>query len=120
MIINMRIYSFTAPNQVTTFLKRHGGPGIQHIGLSTDKLVEAVGMYKNEGVAFLQPPKEYYNEVRRTWILLLAINMVFQTIMQLCAETCSSKSAPRECRLLITHMSYPHLIVICLCDWNIK
>ncbi|XP_067931670.1 4-hydroxyphenylpyruvate dioxygenase-like protein [Watersipora subatra] len=52
-----------APNQVTTFLQQHGGPGIQHVGLATDQLIDAVRLLKQRQVPFLQPPREYYQEI---------------------------------------------------------
>ena len=54
---------FSGPNQVETFLKEHGGPGIQHIGLHTSNITEAVATLKNNGVAFIDPPTAYYSEV---------------------------------------------------------
>ena len=54
---------FAAPNQVTTFIKQHGGPGVQHIGLRTERLVEVVNYLRLQGLPFVQPPPEYYEEV---------------------------------------------------------
>lgn len=51
------------PNQVETFLTEHGGPGIQHIGLHTSNITEAVTTLKDNGVAFIDPPSTYYSEV---------------------------------------------------------
>ena len=46
-----------------TFLTEHGGPGIQHIGLHTPDITEAVAALKDNGVAFIDPPAAYYSEV---------------------------------------------------------
>ena len=54
---------FSGPNQVDTFLTEHGGPGIQHIGLHTSNITEAVATLKDNGVAFIDPPSTYYSEV---------------------------------------------------------
>ena len=54
---------FSGPNQVETFLTEHGGPGIQHIGLHTSNITEAVATLKDNGVAFIDPPSTYYSEV---------------------------------------------------------
>ncbi|KAK2572164.1 4-hydroxyphenylpyruvate dioxygenase-like protein [Acropora cervicornis] len=50
------------PNQVQTFLREHGGPGIQHIGLYTSNISEAVATLKDKGVTFIDPPAAYYSE----------------------------------------------------------
>ena len=55
---------FAGPNQVQTFLTEHGGPGIQHIGLHTPNITEAVAALKESGVKFIDPPSAYYSEVR--------------------------------------------------------
>jgi len=54
---------FPGPNQVETFLTEHGGPGIQHIGLHTSNIADAVATLKDNGVAFIDPPSAYYSEV---------------------------------------------------------
>ena len=54
---------FPGPNQVETFLTEHGGPGIQHIGLHTSNITEAVTTLKDNGVTFIDPPSAYYSEV---------------------------------------------------------
>lgn len=54
---------FAGPNQVQTFLTEHGGPGIQHIGLHTPNITEAVAALKESGVKFIDPPSAYYSEV---------------------------------------------------------
>lgn len=53
----------SGPNQVETFLTEHGGPGIQHIGLHTSNITEAVATLKDNGVEFIDPPSTYYSEV---------------------------------------------------------
>ncbi|XP_014679902.1 PREDICTED: 4-hydroxyphenylpyruvate dioxygenase-like protein [Priapulus caudatus] len=52
-----------APNQVQQFLDHHGGPGIQHIGLHTNDIIETVSCMENLGVEFLNPPSTYYTEI---------------------------------------------------------
>ncbi|CAL8304349.1 unnamed protein product [Lota lota] len=52
-------------NQIDTFLKQHGGPGIQHIGLYTDDIVSTAHMMAEAGVQFFSPPPKYYTEVKR-------------------------------------------------------
>ena len=57
------LLSFTGPNQVDEFLSHHRGPGIQHIGLHTDDIIDTVSQLKNGGVQFAEPPYTYYTEV---------------------------------------------------------
>ncbi|KAJ8316815.1 hypothetical protein KUTeg_004719, partial [Tegillarca granosa] len=50
------------PNQVDTFLNEHGGPGIQHVALYTNKMVDTVAALQKNGVEFVEPPYTYYTE----------------------------------------------------------
>ncbi|MFF2040682.1 4-hydroxyphenylpyruvate dioxygenase [Kitasatospora sp. NPDC058170] len=42
------------------FLKDHGGPGVQHIALTTPDIVASVGAVAGRGVEFLTTPEAYY------------------------------------------------------------
>ena len=53
----------TGSNQIDTFLKQHGGPGIQHIGLHTNDIVSTARTMAEAGVQFFSPPPTYYTEV---------------------------------------------------------
>ncbi|MGI5186160.1 4-hydroxyphenylpyruvate dioxygenase [Dactylosporangium sp. CA-152071] len=48
------------PGQIDQFLKAHGGPGVQHIALATDNIVETVTALRDAGVGFLSAPAAYY------------------------------------------------------------
>ncbi|XP_051274520.1 4-hydroxyphenylpyruvate dioxygenase-like protein [Dicentrarchus labrax] len=50
-------------NQVDTFLEKHRGPGIQHIGLYTKNIVSTAHTMAEAGVQFFSPPLAYYTEV---------------------------------------------------------
>ncbi|KAM3591492.1 uncharacterized protein V6R79_002673 [Siganus canaliculatus] len=50
-------------NQVDTFLEKHRGPGIQHIGLYTKDIVASAHAMAEAGVHFFSPPFAYYTEV---------------------------------------------------------
>jgi len=50
-------------SQIQEYLDFHNGPGIQHIGLGTSDIVEAVLQLKQAGVEFLPIPKTYYDEL---------------------------------------------------------
>uniref|UniRef100_A0A8B9JGN5 4-hydroxyphenylpyruvate dioxygenase n=1 Tax=Astyanax mexicanus TaxID=7994 RepID=A0A8B9JGN5_ASTMX len=59
-------------NQVDTFLKQHRGPGIQHIGLSTQNIVSTAETMAQAGVEFFTPPPAYYTEVGKQQEILEA------------------------------------------------
>lgn len=46
--------------QIDTFLKDHGGPGVQHIAFSTDDIVRTVNAVADTGVRLLSTPDAYY------------------------------------------------------------
>lgn len=47
-------------SQVQMFLDQANGPGIQHIGLATDNIIETVRTLKQRGIEFLSIKPEYY------------------------------------------------------------
>jgi 4-hydroxymandelate synthase len=49
--------------QIEGFLKNHGGPGLQHIGLCTSDMVGTVMELVKHGVQFRHPPPTYYTKV---------------------------------------------------------
>ena len=52
-------------SHVQNFLNHHGGPGLQHIGLSTSNVAETVQIMTDLGVQFRNPPPTYYKLVRK-------------------------------------------------------
>lgn len=48
-------------SQVEEFLEFYGGPGVQHIALSTDDIISTVRALRRNDVSFLQVPKTYYD-----------------------------------------------------------
>lgn len=48
------------PGQIDEFIKNHSGPGVQHIALATDDIVDTVGLMRERGVSFLATPGSYY------------------------------------------------------------
>jgi 4-hydroxymandelate synthase len=49
--------------QIDTFLKNHGGPGVQHLAFITDDVLDAVGRMSEHGVEFLRTPDSYYGRL---------------------------------------------------------
>jgi 4-hydroxymandelate synthase len=50
-----------SPGQIDDFLAWHGGPGVQHVALSTSDIVRAVGTLGERGVGFAFTPAGYYD-----------------------------------------------------------
>ncbi len=48
-------------SQVDEYLEFYEGPGVQHIAVATDNIVETVTALRNRGVEFLQVPDSYYD-----------------------------------------------------------
>lgn len=51
------------PGQIDDFLAWHGGPGVQHLALSTDDVVAAVDALAEQGVGFAPTPAGYYTSL---------------------------------------------------------
>ncbi|XP_037799557.1 4-hydroxyphenylpyruvate dioxygenase-like protein [Penaeus monodon] len=49
-------------SHVETFLRAHGGAGVQHIGLHTPTMAATVAFMAGRGVVFRKPPPVYYDE----------------------------------------------------------
>lgn len=52
-------------SQIQEFLDLHGGAGIQHVALRTHNLVKTVAKLRQQGVAFLAVPQEYYDQLQQ-------------------------------------------------------
>lgn len=50
-------------SQIQEYLDLYGGPGIQHIALSTDDIYSTVEQLRNNGVKFLSVPDTYYEKL---------------------------------------------------------
>ena len=49
--------------QIDAFLTQHAGAGVQHLGLRTDDIVEAVTALRQRGVGFARTPAAYYDDL---------------------------------------------------------
>ena len=54
-------------SQIDEYLEFYGGPGVQHIALTTDDIVAAVRHMQAAGVSFLSTPDSYY-EALGEWV----------------------------------------------------
>ncbi|WP_030437841.1 4-hydroxyphenylpyruvate dioxygenase [Actinoplanes subtropicus] len=52
------------PGQIDTFLKDHGGAGVQHVAFETDDAIRSVGVMSEAGIGFLHTPASYYELMR--------------------------------------------------------
>ena len=50
-------------SHVRNFLRDHGGPGLQHIGLTTPNACQTVSIMTKAGAQFRKPPPTYYKLV---------------------------------------------------------
>ena len=57
--------SASANSQIQEFLDANRGPGIQHMALQTDRIVEVVTDLRSRGLSFLPVPWTYYTELQQ-------------------------------------------------------
>jgi 4-hydroxyphenylpyruvate dioxygenase len=50
-------------SQIEEYLDFNGGPGVQHVAMTTSNIVETVSLLKERGVVFLETPEAYYEDV---------------------------------------------------------
>ena len=50
-------------SQIDEYLEFYRGPGVQHLAMATDNIIETVTALRDRGVDFLQVPKAYYDSV---------------------------------------------------------
>jgi len=50
-------------SQIEEYLEFHHGPGIQHIAVATDNIIETVIALRNRGIEFLRVPSNYYDDL---------------------------------------------------------
>ena len=55
----------TEGSQIQEFLDLNGGAGIQHLALRTEGIVEAIAHFRRQGLAFLDVPLSYYDQLRQ-------------------------------------------------------
>jgi 4-hydroxyphenylpyruvate dioxygenase len=50
-------------SQIDEYLEFYGGPGVQHIAMATDDIIDTVSRLKRQGVDFLRVPATYYEDL---------------------------------------------------------
>lgn len=64
--VQLPINESASPNsQIQEFLDANQGPGIQHMALQTDNIVQAVADLRSRGLPFLPVPSTYYSELQQ-------------------------------------------------------
>ena len=51
-------------SQIKEYCVYHGGPGVQHVALHTDDILQSVANLKARGVQFLRIPAPYYDDIK--------------------------------------------------------
>ena len=51
-------------SQIEEYLDFYGGPGVQHIALATNNILDTVARMQEQGVEFLTVPHSYYTELQ--------------------------------------------------------
>lgn len=67
-------------SQIEEYLNYNGGPGVQHIALATDNIIETVSRLKAAGLQFLQVPETYYQNLTER---VGAINVAVEKLAEL-------------------------------------
>ena len=52
-------------SQIQEYVDYYAGPGVQHIALKSDNIIEDIHSLKARGVDFLSIPDTYYDNLRR-------------------------------------------------------
>jgi len=50
-------------SQIEEYLEYYRGPGVQHIAMATNNIIETVAALRRQGVEFLRVPGTYYDEL---------------------------------------------------------
>jgi len=50
-------------SQIEEYLEFYHGPGVQHIAMATDNIIDTVGRMRAQGVDFLRVPSTYYDDL---------------------------------------------------------
>jgi 4-hydroxyphenylpyruvate dioxygenase len=50
-------------SQIEEYLDYYGGPGVQHIAMATDNIIDTVARLQQQGLEFLTVPTSYYDEL---------------------------------------------------------
>jgi len=52
-------------SQIDEYLDFYGGPGVQHLALATNDIIDTVSALRDRGIEFLQAPSAYYDTLQK-------------------------------------------------------
>jgi 4-hydroxyphenylpyruvate dioxygenase len=52
-------------SQIEEYLEFYNGPGVQHIAMATDNIIESVSKLRSQGIEFLRVPNTYYDNLEK-------------------------------------------------------
>ena len=52
-------------SQIEEYLEFYQGPGVQHIAMATDNIIETVSKLRSQGIEFLRVPNTYYDNLEK-------------------------------------------------------
>lgn len=52
-------------SQIEEYLEYYGGPGVQHIAMATNNIIETVSKMRAQGIEFLRVPTTYYDDLEK-------------------------------------------------------
>jgi len=52
-------------SQIEEYLEYYHGPGVQHIAMATDNIIETVSKLRDQGIEFLRVPTTYYEDLEK-------------------------------------------------------
>ena len=50
-------------SQIEEYIIFHNGPGVQHVAIETDNIIETISKMREQGVEFLDIPESYYDDL---------------------------------------------------------
>jgi 4-hydroxyphenylpyruvate dioxygenase len=92
-------------SQIEEYLEQYDGPGVQHLALRTDDIVQTVQELKNRGLRFMETPATYYVEAKQrlegfdiSWDDLERLNILVDSdsdgyLLQIFTETLTDRPA---------------------------
>jgi 4-hydroxyphenylpyruvate dioxygenase len=52
-------------SQIEEYLEYYRGPGVQHIAMATDNIIDTVSRMRDQGIEFLRVPTTYYDDLEK-------------------------------------------------------
>lgn len=59
-------YKGLKKSQIEEYIEHYHGSGVQHIAIATENIIESIRALRKNGVEFLEAPKTYYQNLKKT------------------------------------------------------